>query len=61
MNGTRAFARKLLDLAQAAQCNPLATYAAMLITFADGYAIGQMERHLAAFPKLIETIERSSS
>jgi PAS domain S-box-containing protein len=61
VNATRAFARKLLDLAQAAQCNPLATYAATLITFADGYAIGQMESHLAAFPKLIEFIERSSS
>jgi CheY-like chemotaxis protein/anti-sigma regulatory factor (Ser/Thr protein kinase) len=61
INGTRAFAQKLLDLAQAAQCSPLASYAATLTTFADGYAIGQMERHLAAFPKLIESIERSSS
>jgi hypothetical protein len=61
INGTRAFARKLLDLAQAAQCSPLATYAATLTTFADGYAIGQMESHLAAFPKMIESIERSSS
>ncbi len=61
INGTRAFARKLLDLAQAAQCSPLASYAATLTTFADGYAIGQMESHLAAFPKLMESIERSSS
>jgi len=61
INATRAFARKLLDLAQAAQCSPLASYAATLTTFAEGYAIGQMERHLAAFPKLIESIERSSS
>ena len=35
--------------------------AAPLTTFAGGYAIGQMERHLAAFPKMIESIERSSS
>jgi len=61
INGTRAFARKLFDLAQAAQSSPLASYAATLTTFADGYAIAQMERHLAAFPKLIESIERSSS
>ena len=61
INGTRAFARKLLDLAQAAQCSPLASYAATLTTFADGYAIGQMESHLAAFPELMESIERSSS
>jgi hypothetical protein len=61
INGTRAFARRLFDLAQAAQCSPLATYAVTLTTFADGYAISQMERHLAAFPKLIESIERASS
>jgi PAS domain S-box-containing protein len=61
INGTRAFARKLFDLAQAAQCSPLATYAAKLTTFAEGYAVGQMESHLAAFPKLIESIERSST
>ena len=61
INGTRAFATKLLDLAQAAQCIPLATYAATLTAFADGYAISQMETHLVAFPKLIESIERSSS
>jgi hypothetical protein len=61
INGTRAFACKLLDLAQAAQCSPLVTYAATLTTFAEGYAISQMESHLAAFPKLIESIERSSN
>ena len=48
-------------LGQAAQCAPLATYAATLTTFADAYAIGQMERHLAAFPKLVESIEASSA
>ena len=46
-------------LGQAAQCSPLVTYAATLTTFADAYAIGQMERHLAAFPKLVEFIETS--
>jgi CheY-like chemotaxis protein len=61
INGTRAFAHKLSGLAQAAQCSPLASYATTLATFADAYAIGEMERHLAAFPKLIESIERSSS
>ncbi len=61
INGTCAFARKLFDLAEAAQCSPLATYAATLTTFADGYAIVQMETHLADFPKLIRSIERSST
>ena len=59
VNETRAFAHKLFTLGQAAQCAPLATYAAALTTFADAYAIGQMERHLAAFPKLVESIEAS--
>ena len=57
VNETRAFAHKLFLLAEAAQCGPLATYAATLTTFADTYAIGQMERHLAAFPKFVESIE----
>ena len=57
VNETRAFAHNLFTLGQAAQCAPLATYAAALTTFADAYAIGQMERHLAAFPKLVESIE----
>jgi len=61
VNQTRAFAHKLFMLGQAAQCGPLVTYAATLSTFADAYAIGQMERHLAAFPKLVEFIETSSA
>jgi signal transduction histidine kinase/CheY-like chemotaxis protein len=59
VNETRAFAHKLFLAGQTAHCAPLATYAATLTTFADAYAIGQMERHLAAFPKLVESIETS--
>jgi CheY-like chemotaxis protein/anti-sigma regulatory factor (Ser/Thr protein kinase) len=61
VNQTRAFAHKLFMLGQAAQCGPLMTYAATLTTFADAYAISQMERHLATFPKLVEFIETSSA
>jgi signal transduction histidine kinase/DNA-binding response OmpR family regulator len=57
VNETRAFAHDLFTLGQAARCAPLTTYAAALTTFADAYAIGQMEGHLAAFPKLVESIE----
>ncbi len=60
VNETRVFAHNLFTLGQAAQCAPLTTYAAGLTLFADAYAIGQMERHLAAFPKLVESIEASS-
>jgi signal transduction histidine kinase/DNA-binding response OmpR family regulator len=59
VNETRAFAHDLFTLGQAAHCAPVATYAAALTTFADAYAIGQMERHLAVFPKLLESIESS--
>ena len=61
VNGTRAFAGKLFHLAQAAQCRPLAAYAATLTRFAEAYAISQMEGHLAAFPKLIQSIEKAST
>jgi signal transduction histidine kinase/DNA-binding response OmpR family regulator len=60
VNETRVFAHNLFTLGQAAQCAPLTTYAAALTMFADAYAIGQMERHLAAFPKLVESIEAAS-
>jgi signal transduction histidine kinase/DNA-binding response OmpR family regulator len=59
VNETQAFAHNLFTLGQAAHCAPLTTYAAALTTFADAYAIGQMEGHLAAFPKLAESIEAS--
>ena len=61
VNETRAFAHNLFTLGQAVQCAPLTAYAAALTTFADAYRIGQMEGQLAAFPKLIESVERSSS
>jgi len=61
VNETRAFAHRLFLLSQEAQCGPLATYAAALTTYADAYAIGQMESQLAAFPKLAGSIEASLS
>ncbi|HEY5481481.1 MAG TPA: ATP-binding protein [Verrucomicrobiae bacterium] len=61
VNETRAFAHNLFTLGQAAYCAPLATYAAALTTYADAYAISQMERHLAAFPKLVESIETAAA
>jgi signal transduction histidine kinase/CheY-like chemotaxis protein len=60
VNETRAFAHKLFLLSEAAQCGPLAAYAATLTTFTDSYAIGQMEHHLAVFPKLVESIDARS-
>jgi signal transduction histidine kinase/DNA-binding response OmpR family regulator len=61
VNETRAFAHNLFTLGQAAHCAPLVTFAATLTTFADAYAIGQMEQHLAALPKLVEFIETSAA
>jgi CheY-like chemotaxis protein len=61
VNETRAFAHSLFTLGQEAHCPVLATYAATLTTFADAYAIGQMESHLAIFPELTRLIEASLS
>ncbi len=61
VNQTRAFAHELFLLGQTAHCGPLTAYAAALTTFADAYAIGQMEHHLAAFSKLVESIETASA
>ena len=52
VNETRAFAHKLFLLARRRNVARWTTYAATLTTFADAYAIGQMESHLAAFPEL---------
>jgi len=57
INQTRAFARKLHDLGDAAQCDPLVSYAATLARLSDAYAVKGLERHLAGFPKLVELIE----
>jgi CheY-like chemotaxis protein len=59
VNETRGFAHNLFALAQSAHCSPLATYAASLTTDADAYAISQMERHLAAFPHLVDSLVSS--
>ena len=59
VNETRAFAHKLFALGQSAHCPALTAYAATLTTFADAYAIGQMESHLGVFPELVGSIEAS--
>ena len=61
INQTRAFARKLQELGDAAQCDPLVTYAATLARLSDAYAVKGLERHLAEFPRLVELIEVSSA
>ena len=61
INQTRAFARKLEELGDAAQCDPLITYAAKLARLSDAYAVKGLERHLAEFPKLVGLIEVSSA
>ena len=59
INETRAFAHKLFLLGLAAHCDLVTNYAATLTTLADAYAVGELERHLAQFPKLVESIENS--
>ena len=61
INATCAFAHELRVLGQAAHCGLLTAYATTLASLAEAYAIGQLEVHLAKFPKLVETIEVSSA
>ncbi len=60
VNKARVFAHKLFTLGHKAECGPLTNYAAALVTFADAYAIGDLERQLALFPELLLSIEASS-
>jgi hypothetical protein len=61
INQTRAFARELEELGDAAQCDPLIIYAAKLARLSGAYAVKGLERHLAEFPKVVELIEVSSA
>jgi signal transduction histidine kinase/DNA-binding response OmpR family regulator len=59
INETRAFAHQLLVLGHTAHCDLVTNYAATLSAFADAYAVGELERHLAQFPKLVESVEHA--
>jgi hypothetical protein len=61
INETRAFAQNLRDLGREAQCDPLIAYAATLARLSEAYAVKALELHLAAFPKLVESIEASTA
>lgn len=57
INETREFARKLEKLAREADCGPLLSYGEALAHYAESYAVDDLEKHLRAFPTLIELIE----
>ena len=58
---SQAFAQKLRSLAQANQCAPLSAYADALTAHAEAFAVAELEKHLAGFPELVETIQRNSA
>ena len=60
INENRAFAQKLQNLGAAAHCDALTTYAARLARLCETYSVKSLERSLAEFPKLIESIELSA-
>jgi signal transduction histidine kinase/ActR/RegA family two-component response regulator len=60
INDTHAFARKLHELGQAAQCDPLTAYATRLARLCEAYAVKGLERCVAEFPKLVESLEVST-
>ncbi len=57
INETREFAHKLEKLARESGCKPLLSYADALAHYAETYAVDDLEKHLRAFPALIERIE----
>ena len=61
INKTQAFARNLHAMGEAAHCEALIIYAVRLARLCDTYSVKSLERSLAEFPKLIESIELSSA
>ena len=57
MSEVKAFASRLQQMAQAAQCQPLETYARLLTGDAETFSISALERRLAEFPKCVADIE----
>ena len=56
INETKAFAQRLLELGNRAQCPVLTTYAESLLADARNYAAMQLELKLKDFPSIIRTI-----
>jgi CheY-like chemotaxis protein len=57
INETTAFARRLRRIAQTIQSESLMLYADRLAANAQAYAVGELERNLAEFPALINSIQ----
>ncbi len=55
------FAQKLRSLAQATPCARLSSYADVLAAHAETYSVTELEKHLADFPELVETIAKNGS
>lgn len=60
INETQHFARKLRTLGQSAHCDSVTAYADKLAAHAAAYAIHDLEKQIAAFPALVQTIDNTS-
>ena len=56
INETKVFAQKLENLGQQWQCEPLTSYASLLIRDADDYAVVSLEKRLGDFSNLVEQL-----
>ncbi len=61
INETKAFARKLHAIAEPNQCAPLTAYSELLAAHAQNYSVRDLEKLLAEFPTLLQTIEQHST
>jgi signal transduction histidine kinase/CheY-like chemotaxis protein len=59
VNESKVFARKLEELGQRWQCQPLVNYAQKLIHDAENYAVTDLEKHLGEFGLLVEQLDSS--
>ncbi len=60
INESRAFADRLVVLAQRHSCRPLETYARLVAGHAATYSVVELEKDLYEFPVLVERLEQES-
>ena len=61
VNECKAFGRNLEELGQRWDCPPLVTYAQILLTHAEQYAVTDLEKHLLDFGNLVNRLDHTAT
>jgi hypothetical protein len=59
VNESKAFGRMLEELGQRWNSAPLITYAHVLLSHAEQYAVADLEKHLLDFGRLVDQLDQS--